>query len=68
MATELVVKRIGNSLGVILPSELVKDRKIREKQKILVEIVKETDLSEVFGTLKRRMSGQDFKNFARDGW
>jgi hypothetical protein len=29
---------------------------------------KQTDFSDVFGTLKRTMSAQEFKDLAREGW
>jgi len=68
MAIELTVKRLGNSLGVIFPKELVKSKSLKPNQKILMEVVKEADLSEVFGSLKTNVSGQTFKNMVRKGW
>lgn len=68
MATEVEVKRIGNSLGVILPNELVKKQHLKVKEKIMIEIVKEADFRNVFGTLRSRMSGQAFKDMVRKGW
>jgi len=68
MATEVVVRKWGNSLGVVFPKELVKEKKVRVNEKIIVEVVKEADLSDIFGTLKRKMSGQQFKDMVRKGW
>ena len=68
MATETLVRKWGNSLGVILPKELVEERHLREKDKILVEVVKEADLTEIYGSLPRKISGQKFKNMVRQGW
>ena len=68
MVTEVVVKRWGNSLGVILPKELVEREALKENEKILMNIVKEADISELFGSLKRKMSGQKFKDLVREGW
>ncbi len=42
--------------------------KIKPKNKIKVEIVKSVDISDTFGKLKRKVSGQRFKNKARSGW
>ncbi len=68
MATEVEVRKIGNSLGVILPKEFVKKRGLKEDERILIEVVKEADLRDVFGMLKRKMSGQEFKDMVREGW
>ena len=68
MATEVTVKRWGNSMGIIIPKEIIKEKKIREKEKIIVEIMKKADLSDIFGTLPRRMSAQKLKDEARKGW
>ncbi len=68
MATRATVKKWGNSIGIILPKELVEKEKLKEKDKILVEVVKEADLTKVFGSLKRKMSGQEFKDLVREGW
>jgi len=55
-------------LGVILPKEFVKKRGLKEDERILIEVVKEADLRDVFGMLKRKMSGQEFKDMVREGW
>ena len=68
MATRAIVKKWGNSIGIILPRELVEKEKLKERDKILVEVVKEADLTKVFGSLKRKMSGQEFKDLVREGW
>lgn len=42
--------------------------KIKPKNKVKVEVFKSADISDTFGRLKRKVSGQRFKNKARDGW
>jgi len=68
MATEALVKKWGNSFAVIIPREVVKDRNIKENDKVVIEIVKKADFTKVFGSLKSKMSGQEFKDFVRKGW
>ncbi len=68
MAMETIVKRWGNSMGIILPKDIVEEKNIKENDKIVVEIVKKADLRKVFGSLKLGMSGQEFKDLARKGW
>ncbi len=68
MAVEVVVKKWGNSMGVVLPKEMVEKERLKENEKVLIEMVKEADLTGLFGTLKRKMSGQEFKDMVRKGW
>ena len=69
MAVEVRLKRWGNSMGVILPKEFIEKKRIKENEKIMIEVVKTADLSHIFGMIKKRkMSGQDAKNLAREGW
>lgn len=70
MATEAIIKKWGNSLGVILPNDFIKEKHLKENDKIIIEAVKKADLSDMFGSLKGKikMSGQEFKDMAREGW
>jgi len=66
---ETKVKRWGNSLGIIIPSQTVEKRKIKENDRINVIIVNDSAkaLSETFGIGKGKIkkSGQEFKDEAR---
>ena len=68
MAIEVSVKKWGNSMGVILPKDIIRRENLKENEKILIDIVKKVDLTRLFGTLKRKLSGQEFKNIVREGW
>ncbi|MBS3065543.1 AbrB/MazE/SpoVT family DNA-binding domain-containing protein [Candidatus Pacearchaeota archaeon] len=69
MAVEVQLKKWGNSVGVVLPREIVEQKKLKESDKIVIEIVKIADLSRIYGLVKKRkMSGQEMKNLSRDGW
>lgn len=68
MATETIVRKWGNSVGVILPKELVEKEHLKENDKVLVFVVKEADLSKTYGSLHRTVSGQKFKDMVRKGW
>ena len=69
MAVEVKLKRWGNSMAVIVPSALIEQRNMKENDTLLIEVVKKADLSDVFGMIKKRkMSGQEFKDLAREGW
>ena len=68
MATEVTIRRWGSSLGVILPKELVNHEGLKPKDKIFLNVVKMADISDTFGALPRKMSGQQFKDMVRKGW
>ena len=70
MAIQAKLKKWGNSFGVILPKALIEKRNLKEEDTITIEIVKEADISDIFGSLKskRKLSGQEFKDLVREGW
>jgi antitoxin component of MazEF toxin-antitoxin module len=69
MATELVIKKIGNSFGVIFPKRLMEEKRLKTNETVVIEVVKKADLRKAFGSLKeRKMSGQEFKDLVRKGW
>ena len=70
MEVETTIKKIGNSFGVLFPKEFVREESLEENKKVIINIVKVADLSDIFGSLKGkiRMSGQKMKDLAREGW
>ena len=68
METEAIARKWGDSIGFIIPKRIVEKENIKPNNKVKFEIIKVTDISDTFGTLKRKVSGQEFKNKARAGW
>ena len=68
METEAIARKWGSSVGFIIPKEIAEKEKITPNSKVVFEIIKVSDISDTFGKLKRKMSGQEFKNKAREGW
>ena len=69
MAIQVKLKKWGNSMAIIVPSSLIEEKKLKENEEIMVEVVKKADISKSFGAIKKRkMSGQDFKDMVREGW
>ena len=68
MATKTVVREWGSSLGVVFPAEFVRQNRLKSNDRVLIQVVKEADLTTIFGSLKRKMSGQEFKNMVRKQW
>lgn len=66
---EAKVKKWGNSFGIIIPSETVATKKIKENQNIKVIILEDSKkvLEETFGSLRNKLkkSSQDMKNELR---
>jgi len=52
---------------LILPKNLIESKDLKENEKIFIEVVKKADLKQVFGSLKRKLSSQKFKDLARAG-
>jgi antitoxin component of MazEF toxin-antitoxin module len=68
MAIEVSIKKWGNSMGIILPKELVKEKDLKENETILIEVVKKADLRHLFGSYRTKMTGQEFKDEVKKGW
>lgn len=63
-----MVKRWGNSYGIVLPKGLVKDNGIVENDTVEVMVRKVADLSSLFGRLRTGRNTQSIKDDMRDGW
>ena len=70
MEIETIAKRWGSSIGIILPKPVVEANKIRENDKIVVEVKKRPLAKQFFGRLKGKFkkSAQELKDEARRGW
>ena len=64
----VTVKKWGSSMGVILPMNMVKNQHIKEGDEVSIKIFKKGDLSDIFGTLKTKLTGQQLKDMARKDW
>ncbi|MGH9879386.1 MAG: AbrB/MazE/SpoVT family DNA-binding domain-containing protein [Nitrososphaerales archaeon] len=62
------VRRIGNSLGIIIPKQEVHDEKIEEGDLVEVEVLRRTSLREMFGSVKFRKTAQELKDETRREW
>ncbi len=65
---EVETKKWGNSLGVVIPSDVVEQEKLKENEKVELLLVRDgAVLKEMFGVLKGRLkkSGQQIKDEIR---
>lgn len=65
---KIKVKEWGNSLGLIIPKEIVAREQISPNDEIVVTISKKDNLEDFFGKLKIKKSAQELKDESRKGW
>lgn len=64
----LRLRRIGNSLGVLLPSELVAAKGLRPNDDVRVEIERVPRLEDVAGSLRKYgLSAREWNDLANEG-
>lgn len=62
------VRKIGNSLGVVIPSEEAKRSGIKEGDVVEIEIQRRVSFKELFGSAKFSKSTDELVKEAREGW
>jgi antitoxin component of MazEF toxin-antitoxin module len=67
MAVRSVVRKWGNSLGVVIPSEEVSREGLKENDEVEIVIRKAVDIRQLFGKYKFR-DLQSVKDELREGW
>ncbi len=67
---EAIPKKWGNSLGITLPKNIVKEEHIKPMKKIKVLVMEETkqDLKTIFGTLKLKKPTQQLMEEIDEGY
>ena len=60
-------KKWGNSLGLVIPKEIIRQEHIQEDSTLIVDIKRETPVKEIFGILKgKKIDTQKFKDQMRN--
>jgi len=62
------VRRVGNSLSIVIPAEKARIERIEEGDVVQVDILKKVNIQDLFGSLKSSKSTQAAKNEAKSGW
>lgn len=65
--TKLIVRRTGNSLAVPLPRSLVRSLGVAEGDILNVELEKVPDLLRLAGSLKGRITADEFTRLSNEG-
>ena len=66
---EFNVRKKGDSLVIVFSKNFIEEKHLKEDDVLIIsDIIKKSDLRPVYRSLKRKMSGQKFKDMAREGW
>lgn len=65
---ETIARKWGDSIAIIIPKFIVDEEKIKPRSKVRVRLVREDDLSDLFGKLKTKKTPQELKDEGRKGW
>lgn len=66
--TRVIVRRMGNSIGLVLPKELVKEKGLKEGDEVDVDVVKARSVSDMWGALKaRKISTRTLNDLTNEG-
>ena len=69
METECTTRKVGGSIGIILPNEMLKRESIKPNERIIIEIKRRPKAKEFFGLLPDwKTPTQKLKDEARKGW
>ena len=62
------VRRVGNSLSIVIPAEDAKAQQIREGDVVQVEIQRKVNIKDLFGSVKFSKTAQEIKDEDRKSW
>lgn len=67
---KLKIKKWGNSLGAVLPKEMIKKKGLKEGStvEVLVPENRKVDINKLFGSFKFKKSAQQMKDEMREAW
>lgn len=66
--TDVIARKWGDSIAVILPRDIVKKENIHVNDRIHLSLRKGYDLTPIFGIWKTKKTAQELKDEARKGW
>lgn len=63
------VRKWGNSFGIVIPSEVLKQMPLNEGEEVVITIKSNNDISDIFGSLEDwKIDTQKLKDELRKGW
>ena len=64
----VTLRRWGNSLGLVLPKEVVVSKHLRPNERVLIDVKPAKKIEDLFGSVKFSKSAQALKEELRRGW
>lgn len=69
MKVQTILRKWGNSMGIVIPKDIIEKEKLREGEEVTVIIENKNDLNVIFGSLKDwKIDSQKVKEELRKGW
>ena len=69
MTIQVRLRKWGNSVGIVIPAEVLKEKDLEEDEDVLVEISKKNSIEDLFGSLKKwKINAQKEKEILRREW
>lgn len=66
---EVETRKIGGSIGIIIPNEVVKQERIKPRERIRMEVKRAHTIGEFFGVLKGwKRPTEEIVREAKRGW
>ncbi|MDG6922897.1 MAG: AbrB/MazE/SpoVT family DNA-binding domain-containing protein [Nitrososphaerota archaeon] len=62
------VRRVGNSLSIVIPADEAKAHRIAEGDVVEIEIEKKINIKDLFGSVKFSKTAQEMKDEDRKAW
>ncbi len=69
MIIQARLRRWGNSIGIVIPSEFLREKNVREGEEVIIDIKKKEKMKKIFGSLKDwKINAQKLKDELRKEW
>ncbi len=68
VAVEATARKWGNSLGVIIPKEIVEEECLSDNSRVVFEVRRIVDLKSLRGRNRFKRNTQEIKDELRRGW
>ena len=63
------LRKWGNSIGIVIPNEALKEKDLKEGEEVIIEINKKNKIKKLFGSLKTlKLDSQKIKDELRQDW
>ena len=63
------LRKWGNSIGIVIPNEILKEKNLREGEEVIIEVNKKNKIKQLFGSLKTlKIDSQKIKDELRKDW